>query len=93
MACCIYLFIWLFSVCLDCLPACLFILSSLFSNGKKFNTHELCSFVVIVTVAIVGNDGLFIQWSVALEFMYLVFTRMPGESYRRQTPVFVVVFV
>ena len=28
-----------------------------------------------------------------VEFMYLVFTRMPGESYCRATQVFVVVFV
>ena len=28
-----------------------------------------------------------------MEFMYLVFTRMPGESYRRATQVFVVVLV
>ena len=28
-----------------------------------------------------------------VEFMYLVFTHMPGESYRRRLEVFVVVFV
>ena len=28
-----------------------------------------------------------------VEFMYLVFSRMPGESYRRATQVFVVMFM
>ena len=33
-----------------------------------------------------GNDVI------SVELLYLVFTRMPGESYRKATHVFVIVF-
>ena len=40
------------------------------------------------------HGGVYVPCIYTMEFMYLVFTRMPGESYRRRlTRVFVVVLV